>query len=279
MVSSAVAPTLQHSTMIGPSKPAAFSVLNTAHEVHSSRTELNHHVALRCAAILRAEAGDVLGNRLQLFDRVFVRVVDDVAGVVPDLEVGVPDRMERRRDLGRRAAAAAVRLHHQLDLTFMRVRRRITHHLVEVIVFSGLVDAERQHERQSKRSRVVDLTTNLGDRIGERDIVPRAQRAHLCLQPAGGEPLFQTGEVLGRCLGGDEWLVFGPRQQARRVVASGLDLPQRIVERPRRPGAVETADRPADGGIERPRAGRAERGGGPVDERALEKRASIHRAT
>ena len=55
----AVAPTLQHSTMIGPSNPAAFSVRKTAAKVHLARAELNHHVALGRRAILRAEAGDV----------------------------------------------------------------------------------------------------------------------------------------------------------------------------------------------------------------------------
>src|SRR5713101_3484419 len=55
-----------------------------AREVHFSRAELNHHVACEGPAILRAEAGDVLSNGFQFFNRVFAGVVDDVAGVIPD---------------------------------------------------------------------------------------------------------------------------------------------------------------------------------------------------
>ena len=122
-------------------------------EVDLSRAELDHHVALERRAILGAEAGDVLRDRLQLFNRVLAGVVDDVAGVVPDLEVRVLDGFHRRHDFRRCAAAAAVRLHHQLDPALLRVRRRIAHHLVVVLVFFRLVDAEREQEGQRERRR------------------------------------------------------------------------------------------------------------------------------
>ena len=97
---------------------------------------------------------------------------------------------------------------------------------------------------------ILDLLPNFLDRLGQRNVVPRPQRAHVRLQSAGGDTLFQPGEVFGRRVGADERLVFGARQQAGRLVARGFDLLQRVVEAPRRPRAIEAADRPTDAGVE-----------------------------
>src|SRR5207248_423458 len=60
-------------------------------EVDFAGAELDHHVGAWRRAVLRAKPGDVLRDRLQLFDRILAGVVDDVAGVVPDLEILMPD--------------------------------------------------------------------------------------------------------------------------------------------------------------------------------------------
>ena len=99
--------------------------------------------------------------------------------------------------------------------------------------------------------------------------MPRPQRAHVRLQPAAGDPLFQPGQVFRRRVRADERLVFGAGQQAGGLVARRLDLLQRVVEAPRRPRPIEAPDRPTDAGVERSRRRTSQRRCRAAEDRVL----------
>ena len=122
------------------------------------------------------------------------------------------------------AAAAAVRLHHELELARLRVGRGVAHDLVVVLVLLGPVDAKRQQVGQPQDLGVLDLLAGLLDRLVERNVVAGAQRAHIGLQPTAGNPLLQAGQILRRRVRADEGLVLGAREQAHRLIARRLDL-------------------------------------------------------
>ena len=70
IVSCGVAPILQHSTMMGPLKPADFSFHEDAGEIDLARPNWIITSPLGAPAILRAEARHVLGDGAKFGDRV-----------------------------------------------------------------------------------------------------------------------------------------------------------------------------------------------------------------
>jgi hypothetical protein len=56
-------------------------------EIDLTGAELGHHLPLGTGTILRAKTGDVPGDRLQLSYGILAGVIDDVTGIVPNLEV------------------------------------------------------------------------------------------------------------------------------------------------------------------------------------------------
>jgi hypothetical protein len=96
-----------------------------------------------------------------------------------------PTALDRGKDLGRGAAAAAVWLHRQPDATLRGVGGRLAHHFVVMVILLGLVDTKREDILERQFVRGVDLLSHLLDRLLERDVVARAQRSHVGLQAAG----------------------------------------------------------------------------------------------
>src|SRR5207249_2402137 len=115
------------------------------------------------------------------------------------------------------------------------------------------------------------------DRIVGRKGRPRAQRAHVGLQPAAGDPLFQPGEVIRRRVRPDERLVLRAGEEARGVVARRFDLLQRVIEAPCGPRAIEAPNGPLDtSGTEGEREGQAKSGCGSTSDRVLKEFAAVH---
>jgi hypothetical protein len=114
-----------------------------------------------------------------------------------------------------------------------------------------IVRAERHHIFQREELRVVYLLADFANRIFERDVVARTQSAHIRHEAVRRDPLLQVFQVLRSGVDADERLFFSAAEQARRFVACGFDLFQRLVERPFCPGTVKTADGPVDFGFGR----------------------------
>ena len=143
------------------------------------------------------------------------------------LKLGCCDGLHDRGDLVRGAAAAAVRLHHQLDLPFLRVGRRIAHDLVVVLVLLRARSTPKVRRYVSARPlRVVDLLARFLDRFLERDVVPRTERGHVGRQPAGRDALLEAGEYSGVASAPMNGSVLRPREETCRLIARRLDLLQ-----------------------------------------------------
>lgn len=142
------------------------------------------------------------------------------------------DGFDSAQDFIRSPAAAAVRFYHQLDLALVGVGRRIAHHLVKVVVLFRLVYAERKHVLKGEEFRVVYLLADFVDRICERDVVARAQRAQVGFEAARGQALFQLFQIFGRGVCADELLVSGAAEQTGDAVTRRFDLLQRFIKAP-----------------------------------------------
>ena len=98
----------------GAVESAGFQFPEDGGEIDLARAKLDHHVGFAFAvgaggdgAILGAETGDVREDGLEFGDGIFAGVVDDVAGVIPDFEILVPDGFDGGENFRRGAATAA----------------------------------------------------------------------------------------------------------------------------------------------------------------------------
>jgi len=171
----------------------------------------------------------------------------------------VVDLLHRGDDLVGGAAAAPVRLHHDLDALLLAVRGRIGHRLEVVVELRRVVDAEGHDRLQAEEGRVVDLLVKAGGGLFQRDVVAAPERPHDRLHPAGGNRGLQPLEVLGRRIVGDEPVHLRAGEQAGQAVPGGLDTLQRLGERPLGPRAVEAPDGPLRG------RGGGQQGGGVAE--------------
>lgn len=252
----------------GTVETARLQALEHGGEVDLTGAKLDHHVGLALAggvdgdrAIFRAETGDVLDDGFQFFDRVFAGVVDDVAGVVPDFEILVPDGLDRAQDFRRGAAAAAVGFHDELDAALCREGRRVGHDFEILFVTLGFVLAESEGEFDAHGVAVFDLLAGVGDGRGELERGVHAEGGHVNLEAAGGDFLFERGEVFWGRAGAGKRVVLGGREQTGVGVARGFDGIERLVVRPLGPRAIETTDRPSGAGGSGEEVARQERGG------------------
>ena len=79
----------------GAVEAAGFKFFEDGGEIHFARAELDHHVGFGFPvgsrlnrAVFGAKPGDVREDRREFGDRIFARVIDDVAGVIPNFEIG-----------------------------------------------------------------------------------------------------------------------------------------------------------------------------------------------
>ena len=84
-----------------PVKASGFESFEDRWEIDLAGAELDHDVALEFAAVFGAEAGNVRRDRVDLGDRILARVIDDIAGVVPDREIAMIDLFDDAQDLVR----------------------------------------------------------------------------------------------------------------------------------------------------------------------------------
>ena len=234
-------------------------------------------------AVFGAKPGDVREDRLEFGDRIFARVIDNVAGVIPDFEVGVADLFDRGDDFRGGAAAAAVGFHDELDAAFLGEGGGVGHDLEIVGVALGFIFAKREGELHAHGVAVGDLRTSVGERLGEGQGGLHAEGGHVYLEAAGRDLGFEGGEVCGRGVGAGEDVVLRRGEESGVRVTGGFDRIEGVVEGPFGPRTVETTDGPARG---RRRLGRGdavareqthgEAGGGGGEKLATSERVGDH---
>ena len=238
----------------GAVEAAGFQFPEDGGEIDLARAKLDHDVGFAFAvgaggdgAIFGAETGDVREEGLEFGDGIFAGVVDDVAGVIPDFEIGVADGFDGRDDFLRGAAAAAVGLHDELDAALLGVGGGVGHDFEIVGVALGFVLAEGEGEFDAHRVAVGDLLAGVGDGLGERERGFHAEGGHIDPEAAGGDLGLQRGEVFRRGVGAGEDVVLGGGEEAGEGVAGGFGAIEGFGVGPLGPRAVEAADRPAGG--------------------------------
>ena len=77
-----------------PVKASGFESFEDRWEIDLAGAELDHDVALEFAAVFGVEAGNVRRDRVDLGNRILARVMDNIAGVIPDREIPVIDLFE-----------------------------------------------------------------------------------------------------------------------------------------------------------------------------------------
>ena len=172
------------------------------------------------------------GDGLEFLHRVFAGVIDDVARVVPHLEIGTVDPPQAALDFLRGPAAAAVGFEDQFHFRLLRVIRRVGHHLVILLVVLLFIHAESQQPFQIEELRMIDLPPHIPDRTFQRQLGLDVQCAHGRREAGTGNSLFQACQILVRGLRADERFIRHGSQQAHCPITRLLDPLERDIETP-----------------------------------------------
>src|SRR5438132_2642808 len=147
-----------------------------------------------------------------------------------------------------------------------------------MLILRGRIYAEAEHVIEREKMSVINLLPRVTDRIFERDVMPRAQRAHIRPQTARRDALFELAQIFRRRIGADECLAFRSCEQTGQMIASSFDAIQRGIKTPLDPGPIETTDGPLDSCRRSGRVRKIEDGGyGSRDGSCVEKLAAIHK--